>query len=237
MRLVGVAGHGGELGQAQITPSRRQRAEPLEAEDSVERLRPVAERVHATPKELPLAQTEPVGELANGRAGAIELRHDGLDSAVGRRAQPRRDDVLQECRGACNGRALAQPRLDPLHLGDAPKLAHADTGVGEVDAVQAEYVRRGSGPEANADEGSLREGVDGVSTSVGAPDEQPAPAPDELHRRVRQEGVVPVRAVRPHAGDVATERRPRRALDPKKVPHRGFHASTLEARLSHVPVH
>lgn len=86
MRLVGVACHRRELGKPTITTTRARGAEPLEAEDPVESLGAIAEGVGASAPELPLAQPEPVGQVADGRAALLQRSHDSLNGRVRRPA-------------------------------------------------------------------------------------------------------------------------------------------------------
>lgn len=212
MRLVGVPGKDGELGETLVV-RRGEAAKPLEADDPLERLRAVPEGGDAAAKQLPLAQPDALGKPHDTSCALSgERGRNGGDRGVRRSTYATCDGILEDIDRLPRRGATGQQRLEPLHLTPPPKLADADSRVGESPAAEPEDGRRRARAEADADERARWKGADVMGPCVRAADEEAAATPNELDRGVGKKRPRLVGASGPDGLDIVQQTGSRRPL-------------------------
>jgi hypothetical protein len=175
VRLVGVAGL--EREPRQVVVSLRQPQEALEAQDALERLRPVADGVEKAPAQLAVADAERLARRAGGGRA---------DERVGRGAPPHGGHQFVRVR-----------RLDTARL-RAPHILERHALVAQLGGREAERRAGGADAKAHAEGGPARSGL--VRPCGRAGDDQPSVHLDDVHAGVGQDATRPCVIVRPHAG-------------------------------------
>jgi catechol 2,3-dioxygenase-like lactoylglutathione lyase family enzyme len=123
MSLVGVSGFGGGANEVQTLEA----TEPLQAENPLEGLRPIADGVLKTAPQLALAQADVVGEPVDPLAGIVQPERGRPHRAVGRPAQ----------REVCRERG--QPRQRRVRIeASVQSVARVEAEVGQRHAQVAD---------------------------------------------------------------------------------------------------
>jgi 3-methyladenine DNA glycosylase AlkD len=229
MRLVGVAGLGGQASQVDRGPGRVDPGqEPPEPEHPAHHPRPVADRGLAPAPELTLADSQLLGEQVR---------------ALPRTAQPPRHLENEPVRRTLRHQAGGDSRQPPQRLrgGQRPRQPppgyHGQVGgvhpqVEQLAERQAQRGAPGAGPEPHPDHHGPRRQPRRVRAGVRARHVGAHVAlPDQVGARVGQDGRLPalvrVRDRDPHAVQLVPEPGGRRELT---VPGRPVHRPSLSPR-------
>jgi ribosomal protein S18 acetylase RimI-like enzyme len=219
VRLIGVPGADRDAGQVGEHRGGVEDAdEALEAQDSLERLGPVAGRGQRAAAELALAEVHLGGDLLGTRGRVAQHRHRLRDGGIGAAVRDQRPGDVEQPAGRL-GRAQRRGKLPGRGLQD---VGERYPPVAKLAQRQPEHLAAGGRPEPDADQhgsragpGADRPGVRAGHVGAGAllPDEVTAPV------RQHQAGVAAVTG--DHAGPQAGHRPAQRGgRRPLRVPGR-----------------